>query len=75
MAVSEPGLVADPYELTPGREAFTVDSVEHFHAEMPDDELFLIIGGDSFAELHTWKRWQDLVAAAMQNRNIFAEPA
>ena len=43
--LSEPGLVADPYELTPGREAFTVDSVEHFQAEMPDDELFLIIGG------------------------------
>ena len=60
--LSEPGLVADPYELTPGREAFTVDSVEHFQAEMPDDELFLIIGCDSFAELHTWRRWQELVA-------------
>lgn len=60
--LGEPGLVADPYELTPHQEAFTVESVEHFRNTMPDADLYLIIGCDSFAELHTWQRWQDLVS-------------
>lgn len=59
--LSAPGLVADPFELTPQREAFTVDSVEHFRSAFPAAELYLLIGCDSFAELHTWKRWKDLV--------------
>ena len=59
--LSEPGLVADPFELTPQREAFTVDSVEHFRSAFPAADLYLLIGCDSFAELHTWKRWKDLV--------------
>jgi nicotinate-nucleotide adenylyltransferase len=60
--LGEPGLVADPHELTPHREAFTVDSVEYFRTTLPNTDLYLIIGCDSFAELHTWQRWQDLVS-------------
>ena len=60
--LGEPGFVADPFELTPHREAFTVDSVEHFRTTLPNTDLYLIIGCDSFAELHTWERWQDLVS-------------
>jgi nicotinate-nucleotide adenylyltransferase len=60
--LAEPGLVADPFELTPEREAFTVESVEHFRSALPDADLYLLIGCDGFVELHTWKRWEDLVA-------------
>ena len=60
--LSEPGLVADPFELTPQREAFTVESAEHFRSTFPAADLYLLIGCDSFAELHTWRRWEDLVA-------------
>jgi nicotinate-nucleotide adenylyltransferase len=60
--LSEPGLVADPFELTPQREAFTVESAEHFQSTFPAADLYLLIGCDSFAELHTWRRWEDLVA-------------
>ncbi len=60
--LAEPGLVADPFELTPDHKAFTVESVEHFRSTLPAADLYLLIGCDSFAELHTWKRWQELVA-------------
>lgn len=29
----------------------------------PDDQLYFIIGADAFAEIRTWHRWQDVVAA------------
>jgi len=62
--LGEEGLEASPLELTPGRQAYTVDSVEHFAARFPDDEIHLLIGADSLPELPTWRRWRDLLAGA-----------
>lgn len=58
--LDEPDLRVSPLELTPGRTAFTIDTLEHFRAERPDASLFLIIGGDSFAALESWKRWRGI---------------
>jgi len=52
------------WELTPGEFAFTVDTVERFHRREPTDELCVILGGDSFKQLTTWKRWRDIVRIA-----------
>jgi nicotinate-nucleotide adenylyltransferase len=54
------GLYASPFELTPDRPAYTVDSVEHFGRLHPEADLYLILGGDGFAQLTEWKRWRDL---------------
>lgn len=59
--LEEEKLVADPFELTPSRPAYSVDSVEHFRSVFPGAEIYLLIGGDSFAELNAWHRWRDLV--------------
>jgi nicotinate-nucleotide adenylyltransferase len=57
------GLYASARELTPGEPAYTIDTVEALKREMPAADLHLLIGSDSFAELETWRRWRDLVAA------------
>jgi nicotinate-nucleotide adenylyltransferase len=62
--LDEPDLEVSPLELTPDRPAFTVDSLLFFKGLYPDAELFLIIGGDSFAELHTWRSWEEIVELA-----------
>ena len=43
------------------RPAFTIDTVEHFRSVRPDDRLFLLLGADAFAGLHTWHRADELV--------------
>ena len=50
--------------LTPERPAYTIDTLAHFRREMPDSELHLLIGGDSFADFHHWVRWPEIAAAA-----------
>lgn len=60
--LGEEGLYASARELTPQWPAYTVETVEALGREMPDVELHLLIGSDSFAELDTWRRWRDLVA-------------
>lgn len=62
--LGEEGLYASPYELTPGKPAYTIETLEHFRREMPDSELFLLIGGDSFADLHLWVRWREIPGVA-----------
>jgi nicotinate-nucleotide adenylyltransferase len=43
--------------------SYSIDTIEKVHALYPEDELFFIIGADAFAEIGTWRRWQDVLRA------------
>ena len=60
--LDEEGLYASAFELTLGRPAYTVETVEAFQEAHPGVRFHLVIGGDSLAEITTWRRWEDLVA-------------
>ncbi len=47
-------------ELRRGGVSYTIDSVRHFRALYPNDELYWIIGGDQLPKLHLWKDIQEL---------------
>jgi len=62
--LEEEDLSVSALELTPDQPFYTVDSLRHFHRLYDDAELFLLIGGDGFAELHTWEHWEEIVTLA-----------
>ncbi len=62
--LEEEGLYVSDYELRPGRPSYTVETLEHFAARDPAAELFLLVGSDALAQLHTWRRWRDLLELA-----------
>ena len=62
--LDEDGLYASPHELTLGRPAYTIETLEHFRREMPQADLHLLIGGDSFADLDHWVRWREIAETA-----------
>ena len=43
-------------EIDRGGDTYTADTLEQLLQEDPDRDLFLIVGTDVAAELHTWKR-------------------
>jgi nicotinate-nucleotide adenylyltransferase len=47
-------------ELRRGGVSYTIDSVRHFRAMFPRDELFWIIGGDQLPKLNEWKSITEL---------------
>jgi nicotinate-nucleotide adenylyltransferase len=57
------GLAASRIELDRGGPTYTVDTVESLRREVPDRELFLVVGGDVAAGLDSWHRPADLRAA------------
>ncbi len=62
--LAEQGLYVSAHELTPGEARYTIDTLAHFQRELPGDELVLLVGSDSFAQLATWRRWREIPAAA-----------
>jgi nicotinate-nucleotide adenylyltransferase len=57
----EPRFVLDRIELERGGPSVTLDTVTAFQAAEPGAEWVLLIGGDQYANLHTWRHWPDLL--------------
>lgn len=44
--------------------SYSIDTIEKVRARLSvDDQLFFVIGADAFAEIESWRRWRDVVAA------------
>jgi nicotinate-nucleotide adenylyltransferase len=44
--------------------SYSIDTIEKVRARLaPGDTLFFVIGADAFAEIESWRRWQDVVRA------------
>jgi len=59
-----PGVVVDDRELRRHGPSYTIDTLTELRAQYPGAELFLQIGADQAAAFHTWRRVDDIVAAA-----------
>ncbi|STR45403.1 nicotinate-nucleotide adenylyltransferase [Iodobacter fluviatilis] len=57
----EQNLVADDREVRKGNVSFTFDTLTELQQEQPHSLLVWLIGGDSFAHLPSWYRWQELL--------------
>jgi len=50
--------------LEEGRErSYSITTIERLLRERPGDRFYFLIGADAFAEIETWKRWRDVLAA------------
>jgi nicotinate-nucleotide adenylyltransferase len=58
----EPGCTLDRIELDRPGPSVTLDTVEAFRAREPGTEWVLLIGGDQYANLHTWRGWERLLS-------------
>ena len=59
----EPRFVVSRLEEGPGR-SYSFDTIERVKATLSaPDELFFLIGADAFAEMESWHRWREVVAA------------
>ncbi|MEE2777026.1 MAG: nicotinate (nicotinamide) nucleotide adenylyltransferase [Acidobacteriota bacterium] len=51
------------FELREDGPAYTIETIEHFRGADPKVDLHLLLGTDSFLELHIFRRWRDIVSA------------
>ncbi len=57
--------VLEASRLEAGTEkTFSIETIERLRSQLdPADELYFLIGADAFAEIRTWRRWQDVLRA------------
>lgn len=56
------GVEADDREIRRGGPSYTVDTVEELLGERPQADVFVVVGADAAAGLHTWERAGELAA-------------
>jgi len=56
----EPGFEMDEVEILRGGASYTIDTALHLRTLHPEADLFYLIGEDNLAELHTWRRVDEL---------------
>ncbi len=58
----QPRLCLSSYELDAPQRQYTVDTLNHFRAELGERaELFFVMGADSWVEITTWREWERLM--------------
>ncbi len=57
----EHGFAMDNFEILRGGTSYTIDTALHLRALYPEADLFYLIGEDNLAELHTWRRLDELL--------------
>lgn len=59
----EPGFEASRLEAGTAN-TYSIETIEKVQPSLaPDDRLFFLTGADAFAEIRTWVRWREVVAA------------
>lgn len=54
----------DPSRLEEGQaRSYSIHTIERVKAAHPEDRIFFLIGADAFAEIRTWRRWEEVLAA------------
>lgn len=57
-----PKLLLSDFEASRGGTTYSVETLRHVRANHPDSEVFLVVGSDSMASLHTWREWREIVS-------------
>lgn len=62
---SHPSFRVDTSELSRGGVSYTVDSLRRLREELPEAEIFFLMGGDSLAEFLTWREPGEILKLAV----------
>jgi nicotinate-nucleotide adenylyltransferase len=55
------GLLPSTMEIERGKPSYTIDTVMEFKSHFPEATIFFITGSDSFAEITSWKDYDQLI--------------
>jgi nicotinate-nucleotide adenylyltransferase len=59
-------------EINRGGVSYTIDTVNYFVSNFPEEKFYLLIGADQFAEFHTWRKPDEIVQKV--NLIVFNRP-
>lgn len=59
----DPRIRVSEMELETGEKRYTIDTLAQLKTEHPGDTVFFVMGADSWADILTWRRWEEVLFA------------
>jgi len=57
----EPSITVSSVELEDPDHPYSIETLTKIKALMPEDEIFFVIGADSWQDITTWRRWEEVL--------------
>ncbi len=68
----EPNISVSKMEIEMPERPYSVETLARLKAEMPDDEIFFVMGADSWMDITTWREWEKVLL--MTNHIVVTRP-
>jgi len=65
-------IVVSAHELDKSKSQYTFDTLAELKAMYENEKLFFVMGGDSWQDIKTWKRWEEVLT--MSNHIVVTRP-
>ncbi|HMQ05350.1 MAG TPA: nicotinate-nucleotide adenylyltransferase [Pyrinomonadaceae bacterium] len=69
---SDPKIGVSTLELEKNEKRYTIDTLSELHDDHRDETLFFVMGADSWADIRTWRDWENVLLAS--NHIIVTRP-
>lgn len=68
----EPKISVSTTELDRAEKRYSIDTLSQLISELPDYEIFFVMGADSWADITTWRDWEKLLL--LTNHIVVSRP-
>ena len=68
----EPRTKVSRMEIEMPEKPYSVETLGRINVEMPDDEIFFVMGADSWMDIRTWREWEKVLT--MSNHIVVTRP-
>ncbi len=72
ITANEPNISVSKMEINVPERPYSVETLSRINEEMPDDEIFFVMGADSWMDIRTWREWEDVLT--MTNIIVVTRP-
>jgi nicotinate-nucleotide adenylyltransferase len=62
----DPGLFVSKMEINLPERPYSIQTLARLKTELPDSEIFFVIGADSWMEITTWRQWEEVLKLTNQ---------
>lgn len=69
---NDPEIEVSTLELDKGTTRYSVDTIPELKGIYPNSKLFFVMGADSWRDIRTWKRWEEVLT--LTNHIVVSRP-
>lgn len=62
VTLNEPQMSVSKMEIELPEKPYSVETLTRLNSELPDDQIFFVMGADSWMDIKTWREWEKVLS-------------